>query len=156
MTRRQTALRVLCMVAVLIATLPVLAAARRGRAQGPYKYTNVFSNSFQGQTETGRERGRLHVSGKRIVGRSNAGDSSFNLRFTKRLTKAKRQNLKASGRVRINDSEFGVNTGRLNANVRVQKTRIRIWKVTSNYTGRITKGRAKGATLSGRLVAKSI
>lgn len=156
MSRRHIALKILCIAAVLIATLPVLAAARRGRPMGPYRYTLVFSNSFQGQTETGRERGRLHVSGRRIVGRSNAGDSSFNLRFTKRLTKAKRQNLQARGRVRINHSELGVNTGRLNANIRVQKTRRRTWKLTGNYTGRITRGRARGATLGGRFVAKSI
>jgi hypothetical protein len=156
MTRRQTAIRVLCIAAILATTLPVLAAAKRNKPMGLSRYTLVYSNSFQGETETGRERGLLAVSRRRIIGRSNNGNSIFNLRIINRLTRAARQNTQAKGKIKINHPDAGLNSGRINANIRIQKTRRGIWKTSGNYTGVITRGRARGATLSGRFVAKSI
>jgi hypothetical protein len=158
MTRRNFALRVLCVAVILITTLPVLAAAVRGRPQGPYKYTMIASVAYQGQTAAGREKGRLNLSGLRAWGQSNDGITSFNLRFATRLTRANRQDRTARGRVTWDLSQlgYGISTGRVAANTRIQKTRVGIWKLTGNYTGRITTGQATGATLSGRFVAKSI
>ncbi len=156
MSRKHTALRILCIAAILVSTLPVLAAARRGRPQGPYKYTIVATSTFRGLSETSRDRGKLTLSGRRIVGRSRAGDSLFNLKSTARLTRAAIQNGQASGKWTTFNSRLGLNTGRINANVRVQKTRVGTWKLSGTYTGRITKGRARGVTQNGRFVAKSI
>jgi len=141
---------------MLIATLPVFAAAVRARPQGPYSYVINYSNSFQGETESGRERGQLRSSGLRIVGSSNQGDTSFDLKLNNRLNRNARQNRTARGRVTIEHDEFGTNFGPATANVRYQHTRAGIWKITANYTGRMSKGQAKGATISGRVVAKSI
>jgi hypothetical protein len=156
MTRRHTALTALCIAVVLLAALPVLSAAKRGRPMGPYKYTIVATSSFRGQSITSRDRGKLTLSGRRIVGRSRAGDSFFTLKSPSRLTRAARQNAQASGKWTVIDPRFGVSTGRINASVRVQKTRRGTWKLSGNYTGRITKGRARGATQTGRFTARSI
>ncbi len=156
MSRRQATLSVLCIAAVLAATMPILAAAKRGRPMGPYKYTIVATSTFRGQSVTSRDRGKLNVSGRGIVGRSNAGDSLFNLKSTARLTRAPRQTGQASGKWTTINSQLGVNTGRINANVRVQKTRRGTWKLSGNYIGRITRGSVRGATQTGRFTARSI
>jgi len=156
MPRSPIALKALCVLTILVMTLPVLAAAVRGRPHGPYKYTLIGSNTFRGQTETVRERGRLTVSGRRVVGRSSAGDTSFNLKFATRLTRAANQNKRISGRVTINHSRYGINSGRVSASFRIQKTRVGTWKTSGNYTGRATRGRARGATINGRFRARSI
>lgn len=155
MSRKQIALSILCIAILLGATLPAIAAAVRGRPFGPYTFRLVGTSTFQGETFQERDRGRLTLSGLRVKGQTNNGETKFNLKFPARLKNVNRQNSTAKGRVVINDEDHGVNSGPLNANVRVQKTRIGTWKVTANYTGRATKGRARGATIQGRIVAKS-
>jgi len=155
MPRKQVVLRILCVAILLGATLPVLAAAVRNRPFGPYTFRLVGTSTFQGETFQERDRGTLRLSGLRVKGQTNNGETSFNLKFPNRLNTNNRQTTTAKGRVVINDEDLGVNTGPLTANVRVQKTRAGIWKITANYSGRATKGRGKGATIAGRIVAKS-
>lgn len=147
---------VFCVFVLLIASLPVFAAAVRPKPQGQYNYTINYRNTFRGTSESGRDRGQLRATGVRILGQANADDSSFNLRFTNRLTRAARQNNQANGKVTVDHETYGLNTGPVSANLRIQKTRAGTWKITGNYSGRSTRGRAKGATISGRIVAKSI
>jgi len=155
MSRSKTAMFVLCIVMVLATALPALAAAKRGRPFGPYTFRLIGTSTFRGETFQERDRGTLTLSGLRIKGGTNNGETKFNLKFPSRLKNINRQTSTAKGRVVINDEDLGVNSGPLSANVRVQKTRTGTWKINANYTGRATRGRGKGATIAGRIVAKS-
>jgi len=157
MSRKRTIVITLSILALLVVTLPVLAAAKRGRPMGPYKYNVVATNTFRGQSERLRDKGTLRVSGRRVVGQTNSGLVTFNLKVASRVAARQRvQTVQAKGNWTNNDPRFGLNRGPITATIRVQKTRAGTWKLSGNYVGRITRGRARGAVQTGRITARSI
>jgi len=157
MSRKHSLITALSIIALFAATLPVLAAAKRGRPMGAYRYNGVGTNTFRGQSESLRDRGRLTLSGRRVVGSTNSGNVTFTLRTASRIaSRVPVQSVQAQGKWTNNDSRFGLNRGPITANIRVQKTRVGTWKLSGNYVGRITRGRAKGAVQTGRITARSI
>ena len=157
MSRKHAAITFLLIFALITVTLPVLAAAKRARPMGAYNYRVVATNTLRGQSERLRDRGTLTVSGRRVVGRTNSGNVTFNLKVASRVAARVRvQSLQAQGNWTNNDPRFGMNRGPITANVRLQKTRAGTWKLSGNYVGRITEGRARGAVQTGRITAKSI
>lgn len=152
MSRRVAFLATLLAVAIL--SLPVYAAVQRARAQGLYTYRLTGTESIAGHTRKSQDTGTLTMSSTRIRGQSSDGEATFSLRLTNRITAKILQKTQAQGNLLINDSD-GNSKGKLTANVRVQKTRAGIWKVTLNYVGTITQGPYKGGTVTGKMVAKS-
>ena len=153
MTRRKAV--ILGLLAVMVLSLPVYAAAIRGRPQGNYKYNMDSTVVYAGQTFRDNIKGTFKLSGLKIRARSYDGEVLFNFRFKDRINRQTLQKTTATGNVKAFDDD-GVHRGRLSANVRVQKTRTGRWKVTVKYNGSFNKGPAKGAKLSGKIIGRSI
>jgi hypothetical protein len=142
------------LLAVVLLCLPLQAAAVRARPQGLYTYRLTGTESYAGHTYQSRDRGTLTLSGARINGQTNDGEATFALRLANRVNRQSVQTTQATGNLTLTESE-GVSQGKLTANVRLQKTRTGVWKVTLNYAGVIKSGVLRGGTLAGKLVAKS-
>lgn len=146
--------RLASLLAVALLCLPLHAATARARPQGLYTYNLTGSVTVAGKVYNDRDKGTLTVSGTRITGQSNDRETTFTLKFANRIGNASPQTTQAAGSVAIVD-DVGSSQGKITANVRIQRTRAGIWKTTFNYSGRFTRGEMKGATVSGKVVAKS-